>query len=110
MRTYGNQLAQHHGMTLAQLMILERLEHESDISQNELAAVKELSPMTVARLVDRLEGARSGQALRRSRRPSHVAFAIDACRCAAGAGNQGVASKALPCRGQKGSMRALLAR
>jgi MarR family transcriptional regulator, transcriptional regulator for hemolysin len=55
MRTYGNQLAQHHGMTLGQLMILERLEHESEISQNELAAITELSPMTVARSVDRLE-------------------------------------------------------
>jgi MarR family transcriptional regulator, transcriptional regulator for hemolysin len=55
MRTYGNQLAQHHGMTLAQLMILERLEHGSGIPQNELAAITELSPMTVARSVDRLE-------------------------------------------------------
>jgi len=55
MRTYGNQLAQQHGMTLAQLKILERLERESDISQNELAAITELSPMTVARLIDRLE-------------------------------------------------------
>jgi MarR family transcriptional regulator, transcriptional regulator for hemolysin len=55
MRTYGNQLAQQHGMTLAQLKILERLERERDISQNELAAITELSPMTVARLIDRLE-------------------------------------------------------
>jgi MarR family transcriptional regulator, transcriptional regulator for hemolysin len=54
-RTYGNQLAQKHGMTLAQLMIVARLEREPDISQNELAAITELSPMTVARLVDRLE-------------------------------------------------------
>jgi MarR family transcriptional regulator for hemolysin len=50
-----NQLAQQHGMTLAQLTILERLEPERDISQNELAAIMEFSPMTVARLVDRLE-------------------------------------------------------
>ena len=55
MRTYGNQLAQQHGTTLAQLTILERLQRERDISQNELAAITELSPMTVARLVDRLE-------------------------------------------------------
>jgi MarR family transcriptional regulator, transcriptional regulator for hemolysin len=54
-RTYGNQLAQQHGVTLAQIAILERLDGESDISQNELAAIMELSPMTVARLVDRLE-------------------------------------------------------
>ena len=55
MRTYGNQLAQQHGVTLAQIAILERLERERDISQIELAAITELSPMTVARLVDRLE-------------------------------------------------------
>jgi MarR family transcriptional regulator, transcriptional regulator for hemolysin len=55
MRTYGNQLAQRHGTTFVQLKILERLQHEPDISQNELAAITELSPMTVARLVDRLE-------------------------------------------------------
>jgi MarR family transcriptional regulator, transcriptional regulator for hemolysin len=54
-RTYGNQLAQQHGVTLSQLMIVARLEREPDISQNELAAITELSPMTVARLVDRLE-------------------------------------------------------
>jgi DNA-binding MarR family transcriptional regulator len=54
-RTYGNQLAQRHGVTFAQLMIVARLEREPDISQNELAAITELSPMTVARLVDRLE-------------------------------------------------------
>ena len=55
MRSYGNQLAQQHGVTLAQIAILERLERERDISQIELAAITELSPMTVARLVDRLE-------------------------------------------------------
>jgi MarR family transcriptional regulator for hemolysin len=55
MRTYGNQLAQQHGMTFAQLTILARLEGESELSQNELAAMTELAPMTVARLVDRLE-------------------------------------------------------
>jgi MarR family transcriptional regulator, transcriptional regulator for hemolysin len=55
MRTYGNQLAQQHGTTLAQLTILERLQREPDITQNELAAITELSSMIVARLVDRLE-------------------------------------------------------
>ena len=55
MRTYGNQLAQQHGVTFAQIAILERLQREPDISQIELAAITELSPMTVARLVDRLE-------------------------------------------------------
>ena len=48
MRTYGNQLAQQHGTTLAQLTILERLQREPDITQNELAAITELSSMTVA--------------------------------------------------------------
>ena len=46
-RTYGNRLARRHGTTLAQAAILERLEHAPDISQNELAAVTELAPMTV---------------------------------------------------------------
>jgi MarR family transcriptional regulator, transcriptional regulator for hemolysin len=55
MRTYGNQLAQQHGTTLAQLTILERLQGEPDITQNELAAITELLSMNVARLVDRLE-------------------------------------------------------
>jgi len=35
--------------------VLARLEREPDISENELAAITELAPMTVARLVDRLE-------------------------------------------------------
>jgi MarR family transcriptional regulator for hemolysin len=55
MRPFGNQLAQQHGMTFAQLTILARLEGEPELSQNELAAITELAPMTVARLVDRLE-------------------------------------------------------
>jgi MarR family transcriptional regulator for hemolysin len=55
MRTYGNQLAQQHGITFAQLTILARLEGASELSQNELAAITELAPITVARLLDRLE-------------------------------------------------------
>jgi MarR family transcriptional regulator for hemolysin len=55
MRTYGNQLARQHGMTFAQLTILARLEGESELSQSELAAMTEFAPVTVARLVDRLE-------------------------------------------------------
>jgi DNA-binding MarR family transcriptional regulator len=57
LRNYGNQLAERNGMTLAQLMIVARLEREPDISQNELAEITELSAMTVARLIDRLEEA-----------------------------------------------------
>ena len=55
MRTYADQLAQEHGLTRAQMIILARLERQPDISQNELAAVAEVTPMTIARLVDRLE-------------------------------------------------------
>ena len=55
MRTYADQLAQAHGMTRAQLIILARLERQRDLSQNELAALAEVAPMTIARLIDRLE-------------------------------------------------------
>jgi DNA-binding MarR family transcriptional regulator len=55
MRTYADQVAQTHGLTRAQWVILARLERKADLSQNELAAMAEVSPMTVARLVDRLE-------------------------------------------------------
>lgn len=55
MRTYADQVAQEHGLTRAQMIILARLERQPDISQNELAAVAEVTPMTIARLVDRLE-------------------------------------------------------
>lgn len=55
MRTYADQVAQEHGLTRAQMIILARLERQPDVSQNELAAVAEVAPMTIARLVDRLE-------------------------------------------------------
>jgi MarR family transcriptional regulator, transcriptional regulator for hemolysin len=55
MRTYGDQLAKAHGMTRAQLIILARLELQPELSQNELAALAEVAPMTIARLIDRLE-------------------------------------------------------
>jgi len=55
MRTYADQVAQAHGLTRAQWIILKRLEQQPDLSQNELAALAEVTPMTVARLVDRLE-------------------------------------------------------
>ena len=56
MRTYADQLAHAHGMTRAQLIILARLELQPELSQNELAALAEVAPMTIARLIDRLEG------------------------------------------------------
>src|SRR5262245_18963515 len=57
MRTHADQLARRHGTTRAQWLILLRLEREPDLSQNELAAIAEVAPITVARLVDRLEAA-----------------------------------------------------
>ncbi len=44
-----------HAMTRAQWVILSRLERQPGMSQNELAAICEVEPITVARLVDRLE-------------------------------------------------------
>jgi DNA-binding MarR family transcriptional regulator len=42
-------------MTRAQWMILVRLDRQPGISQNELAALIEVEPITVGRLIDRLE-------------------------------------------------------
>jgi DNA-binding MarR family transcriptional regulator len=55
MRTYADQMARAHGMTRAQWVIVARLERQPDLSQNELAALAEVTPMTIARLIDRLE-------------------------------------------------------
>src|SRR5260221_12203680 len=55
MRTHADQMACEHGMTRAQWIILVRLARQPDLSQNELAALAEVAPITVARLVDRLE-------------------------------------------------------
>jgi MarR family transcriptional regulator, transcriptional regulator for hemolysin len=55
MRTYADQVAQAHGLTRAQMVILARLERQPEVSQNELAAAAEVAPMTIARLIDRLE-------------------------------------------------------
>jgi MarR family transcriptional regulator, transcriptional regulator for hemolysin len=54
-RVCADQMAQAHGLTRAQLIILSRLERQPDVSQNELAAIAEVSAMTIARLIDRLE-------------------------------------------------------
>jgi MarR family transcriptional regulator, transcriptional regulator for hemolysin len=54
-RTYGDELALSLGITRAQLIILARLERQPDLSQIELAAIAEVTPMTIARLIDRLE-------------------------------------------------------
>jgi len=44
-----------HAMTRAQWIILSRLERQPGMSQNEMAAICEVEPITVARLIDRLE-------------------------------------------------------
>jgi DNA-binding MarR family transcriptional regulator len=44
-----------HGMTRAQWVILFWLERQPGLSQKELAEILEVEPITVARLVDRLE-------------------------------------------------------
>ncbi len=55
MRTRADQRARHMGMTRAQWVILAWLELEPGLSQNELASLVEVEPITVARLIDRLE-------------------------------------------------------
>jgi MarR family transcriptional regulator, transcriptional regulator for hemolysin len=54
-RTHADQSARRHGMTWAQWMIIARLERQPGLSQNELAAITEVAPISIARLVDRLE-------------------------------------------------------
>ncbi len=54
-RTRADKLARTHGMTRAQWVILTRLDRAPGLSQNELAALCEVEPITVGRLVDRLE-------------------------------------------------------
>ena len=55
MRTRFDRRARAQGMTRAQWFILARLSHHPGQSQNELAAVCEVEPITVGRLIDRLE-------------------------------------------------------
>ncbi len=55
LRTEADRLAKTHGMTRAQWGILIWLERTPGLSQRELAEVLEVEPITVARLVDRLE-------------------------------------------------------
>jgi MarR family transcriptional regulator for hemolysin len=55
MRTRADQRARRQGMTRAQWVILSWLERQSGISQSDLAGLVEVEPITVCRLVDRLE-------------------------------------------------------
>ena len=64
MRTKFDQKARDWGMTRAQCVLLMKLEHQPGLSQTELAALLEVEPITVARLIDRLEA--SGMVERRA--------------------------------------------
>ena len=55
MRTRFDQWARTYGMTRAQGLILTRLNRRPGLSQNELATICEVEPITIGRLVDRLE-------------------------------------------------------
>jgi len=55
MRTRFDQRAREYGMTRAQWVILARLERQPGMTQNEMAGLCEVEPITVGRLVDRLE-------------------------------------------------------
>ncbi|HEX3674192.1 MAG TPA: MarR family transcriptional regulator [Rhizomicrobium sp.] len=54
-RTRFDQRARAFGMTRAQWVILARLNRQPGLSQNEMAAICEVEPITVGRLIDRLE-------------------------------------------------------
>jgi MarR family transcriptional regulator, transcriptional regulator for hemolysin len=55
MRTRFDRRGRAYGMTRAQAVILLRLERQPGMTQNEMAALCEVEPITVGRLVDRLE-------------------------------------------------------
>jgi DNA-binding MarR family transcriptional regulator len=55
LRNVFDEKAREHRTTRARCMILARLERQPGLSQNELAAITEVAPITVARLIDRLE-------------------------------------------------------
>lgn len=54
-RVEADKRARQHGMTRAQWAILIWLERQPGISQKELSEILEVEPITVARLIDRLE-------------------------------------------------------
>ncbi|HEY6578292.1 MAG TPA: MarR family transcriptional regulator [Rhizomicrobium sp.] len=55
LRTRFDQRARARGMTRAQWVILARVHAKPGLSQNELASLLEVEPISVGRLVDRLE-------------------------------------------------------
>jgi len=54
-RRQADQRARSHGMTRAQWAVLARLEREPGITQSQLAALTDVEPITIGRLVDRLQ-------------------------------------------------------
>ncbi|MBS0559838.1 MAG: MarR family transcriptional regulator [Proteobacteria bacterium] len=54
-RVEADKRAREHGMTRAQWVILVRLERQPGMTQKELAEAMEVEPITVARLIDRME-------------------------------------------------------
>jgi len=55
LRTRFDQRARSKGMTRAQWVILARVSASPGLSQNELASILEVEPISVGRLIDRLE-------------------------------------------------------
>lgn len=55
MRRHADARARKHGMTRAQWALLSRLERHPDITQSDLAQRSDVEPITVGRLIDRLE-------------------------------------------------------
>jgi DNA-binding MarR family transcriptional regulator len=53
--TYADRVARRHGMTKAQWVLLLKLSRHPGLSQKDLAELMEVEPITVGRLVDRLE-------------------------------------------------------
>ncbi len=53
--TYADRLARRQGMTKAQWVVMLRLARHPGLSQKDLADMMEVEPITVGRLVDRLE-------------------------------------------------------
>lgn len=56
LRLDADRRASAYGLTRAQWFILSRLERSPGLSQKELAEIIEVEPITVGRLIDRLEG------------------------------------------------------
>src|SRR3954465_475438 len=55
MRTRFDRWARDYGLTRAQGIILARLSRQPGMTQNEMAGLCEVEPITIGRLVDRLE-------------------------------------------------------